>query len=98
MLDDKILSAAWLTLELRARHDSRVAAIVIDTIADHVREGYRVRAWCGRCARTTDVDIGALMSRGLGPVPFTRIAQAFRCSQCGEPGQIIRTPADRAYQ
>lgn len=65
-------------------------AIVIDTVRQHVETGHTLSVRCPRCDRRVDVDLEALIARGLGDVSVCVLRTRFRCHDCGSRAELFR--------
>lgn len=67
--------------------------IVIDTVFEHIRDGYEVRATCHQCNRTVTMDLHRLVREGKGNRSITRMRPW--CARCHVHGQWLRFPPSR---
>ena len=67
--------------------------IVIDTVFEHIANGYELRATCHKCGRTVIVDLHRLVREGKGSRSVTKMRP--RCSKCGIRGNWLRHPPSR---
>lgn len=63
-----------------------MAEIVIRTFADMLDQHMAILAHCIRCRRCVQIDIAAIVAAGRGHE--SSIGRTWRCSRCGEVGQV----------
>lgn len=67
-------------------------AVTIDTVRQHAETAHTLSVRCPRCDRRTDVDLEALIARGLGDVSVCELRARFRCRDCGARAELFRHP------
>jgi SET domain-containing protein len=60
----------------------------MDTIGDHVREGYIATGWCPRCLHVEPIDLVKALEEGRGEQRFNVLESEFRCPCCESRGQV----------
>ena len=67
-------------------------AIRVDTVLDHVTQGYVLTAWCPRCYCHRDVNLVKLIRMGKAHKPVSQLRIRHKC---GATMQLQRTPPPR---
>src|SRR6185437_8680955 len=86
----------------RTSYDRRVKLIVIDTVRQHLENGFRVHASC-RCGREDWLDLARLVELGYGDVRAAQLGKGLGCRACGKKGLALQChgpafPSERAKE
>ena len=66
-----------------------VKLIVIDTVAQHLENRFRLHASCP-CGRGDWLDLAHLVELGYGDVPAAQLGKRLRCRACGKKGLALQ--------